>query len=431
MGQEMKHKHHHADMLSVEEARDKILDVFNPLDMKEIPVIESLNLTLAEDIHSTINIPPFNNSAMDGYALKASNIKNATCESPVYLKVRGTISAGELPTFSIDDGYAARIMTGAPMPNGADTVVPFEETTEMDIGNQKNQISDIGIKISANQGDDVRKSGKDVSEGDLILKKGTIIKSSTIGLISSIGNSTVKIHRKPEIAVLATGNELISPGSPPVSGKIYDSNTNSIIASIIEAGGIPKSLGIIKDDIDSLNEAIELAQNSDLVITSAGVSKGDYDIVKDVLSSKGKLNFWSVRMRPAKPLAFGLLSSGTPLIGLPGNPVSAFVAFEQFCRPAIRKMLGKKYISRPIIKATLKDSIKNYDSRRVYARVKVWQENNTYLAQTSGAQGSNILSSMAYANGLAICPETENSKNSGDNVDVIMIDWPEEIINDN
>ena len=166
-------------------------------------------------------------------------------------------------------------------------------------------------------------------------------------------------------------------------------------------------------------------------ITSAGVSKGDYDIVKDVLSSKGNLNFWSVRMRPAKPLAFGLLNSGTPLIGLPGNPVSAFVAFEQFCRPAIRKMLGKKYISRPIIKATLKDSIENYDSRRVYARVKVWQENNTYLAETSGAQGSNILSSMAYANGLAICPETEKSKKSGDSVDVIMIDWPEEITNDN
>ena len=175
MAQEKKHKHHHADMLSVGDARDKILDVFNPLDMKEIPVIESLNLTLAEDIHSTINIPPFNNSAMDGYALKASNIKKATYESPVYLKVIGTISAGELPTFSIDDGYSARIMTGAPMPKGADTVVPFEETTEMDITNQENQITEIGIKISANQGDDVRKSGKDVSEGDLILKKGTIM----------------------------------------------------------------------------------------------------------------------------------------------------------------------------------------------------------------------------------------------------------------
>jgi len=239
----------------------------------------------------------------------------------------------------------------------------------------------------------------------------------------------VPIHRRPKVAILSTGNELLNPGDHPVPGKIFDSNTNAIIASVIEAGGIPKSLGIIKDDIKSLNHAISLAKSSDIVITSAGVSKGDYDMVKDVLSSQGELNFWSVRMRPAKPLAFGILDSGTPLIGLPGNPVSALVAFEQFCRPAIRKMLGKKYTPRPVIKAVLQDTIENYDSRRVYARVKVWQENNKYLAETSGSQGSNILSSLAYANGLAICPENEQSKNYGDNVDVIMIDWPEEMIN--
>jgi molybdopterin molybdotransferase len=216
-------------------------------------------------------------------------------------------------------------------------------------------------------------------------------------------------------------------------GKIFDSNTNALIASVIESGGIPKSLGIVRDDVDSLTRAINIAKGSDLIITSAGVSKGDYDIVKDVLSSQGKLDFWSVRMRPAKPLAFGLLDSNKndskkiPLIGLPGNPVSALVAFEQFCRPVIRKMLGRKYKPRPTVKAILQDSIENYDSRRVYARVKVWQENNVYLTKTSGSQGSNILSSMAYANGLAICPENETSKNFGDIVDVIMIDWPEEI----
>ncbi|MFL2756869.1 MAG: gephyrin-like molybdotransferase Glp [Dehalococcoidia bacterium] len=425
------HGHTHADMLSVEEARDKILDSFISLGTEELPVIEALGLTLSEDIHSPINIPPFNNSAMDGYALKSENIKEASYDNPIHLKVAGTISAGEVPNFQVTDGHCARIMTGAPMPDGADAVVPFEETTEMDKDSFSKSKNKIGIKISVSVGNDVRKSGKDVATGDLILKKGTHIKPSTIGLISSIGKSKVPIHRRPQVAILSTGNELLNPGDNPVPGKIFDSNTNAIIASVIEAGGTPKSLGIIKDDIESLNYAISLAKNSDIVITSAGVSKGDYDMVKDVLSSQGELNFWSVRMRPAKPLAFGMLDSGTPLIGLPGNPVSALVAFEQFCRPAIRKMLGKKYTPRPVIKAVLQDSIQNYDSRRVYARVKVWQENNKYLAETSGSQGSNILSSLAYANGLAICPENEKSKNCGDNVDVIMIDWPEEMFNDN
>ena len=424
-----KHSHYHADMLSVEDARNTILESFNPLESNDIPAIDSLGLTLAEDLYSTVNIPPFNNSAMDGYAVKEEDIISATHETPTYLKVVGTISAGEIPEFTITNGYCARIMTGAPLPNGADTIIPFEETTEMDMQNPKDKIKDIGIKTYADIGSYVRASGKDVSEGDLILTKGITIKASTIGLISSIGKSSIKVHRRPHVTILATGNELIPPGHNPVSGKIYDSNTSALIASVIESGGIPRSLGIVKDDIKSLNQAIDIAKDSDLVITSAGVSKGDYDIVKDVLSSKGKLNFWSVRMRPAKPLAFGLLNSNTPLIGLPGNPVSALVAFEQFCRPVIRKMLGKKYIPRPVITATLQDSIENYDSRRVYARVKVWQENNVYLAKTSGSQESNILSSMAYANGLAICPENEKSKNPGDTVDVIMIDWPEEMIN--
>jgi len=427
------HTHHHIDMLSVEDARDRILQAFTPLESENCSLIDSLNRTLAEDLYSTISIPPFNNSAMDGYALKSKDIVGATPENPIYLKIIGTISAGTMPDFSVMTGFCSRIMTGAPIPDGADTVIPFEETTEMENDQPIQDLSYIGIKTSADIGNYIRQSGKDVTSGDLILNKGSLIKPSSIGLISSIGKLSIKVHRRPQVAILSTGNELIEPGQSLVLGKIFDSNTNALIASVIESGGIPKSLGIVRDDVDSLTRAINIAKGSDLIITSAGVSKGDYDIVKDVLSSQGKLDFWSVRMRPAKPLAFGLLDSNKndskkiPLIGLPGNPVSALVAFEQFCRPVIRKMLGRKYKPRPTVKAILQDSIENYDSRRVYARVKVWQENNVYLTKTSGSQGSNILSSMAYANGLAICPENETSKNFGDIVDVIMIDWPEEI----
>ena len=314
-------------------------------------------------------------------------------------------------------------MTGAPVPEHCDAVIPFEDTTEKDFS-KSGRLTEIGIRTSVSPGTNVRVKGKDIKEADSVLEEGHVITAATIGVLASMGMSHVRAIRKPVVSILSTGNELLSPGEKPAEGKIFDSNSSSIMASVIQLGAIPRYIGIARDEMGSVREKLREAMESDLVISSAGVSKGDYDMVKDVMSEHGDLQFWSVRMRPAKPLAFGTLNRGSktsvPLIGLPGNPVSSLVAFEQFCRPAILKMMGKTNLHRPTIQAVLKDSIVNYDSRRVYARVE--QTEDGYTAKTTGHQDSNILTSMVHANGLAICPEEEESKDPGDIVTVIMLD---------
>ena len=419
------HGHHHEDMLSVEEARHQILRVFSTLDVGTFPITDSLGLVIAENVRSRINIPPLDNSAMDGYAVRSEDVKAASPKNAVNLKIIETIPAGSLPTEPIESGHASRIMTGAPIPDLADAVVPFEETTEEDFLSTTD-IEEIGIKMAVPPGTNVRSKGKDIEKNDLVIEEGHIITPASVGVLASMGMSHVKAVRKPVISVLSTGDELLSPGQEPSGGKIYDSNSSSIVALISQLGAIPKYVGIAKDNMDSVRSKLAEAMGSDLIISSAGVSKGDYDMVKDVMSEHGDLQFWSVRMRPAKPLAFGILNKNSdkpvPLLGLPGNPVSSLVAFEQFCRPAILKMMGKTDLERPIIQAVLKDSIMNYDGRRVYARVVVTETESGFVAETTGNQDSNILTSMLKANGLAICPEDEKSKNPGDIVTVVMID---------
>lgn len=280
-------------------------------------------------------------------------------------------------------------------------------------------------------GCNVRPAGEDVGRGQLVLEAGAVVRAAEIGVMASLGMEMVSVIRSPVVAILATGDELAPAGHPLEVGKIYDSNSFSVAASVIACGGVPKLLGIAKDDIRDLNSKLEAAVGSDLIITSAGVSKGDYDIVKDVLTQRGDMNFWSVRMRPAKPLAFGHLRTDSgktvPLLGLPGNPVSAMVAFEMFARPAIRTMLGQRRLSRPTVEGVLTGPIYNADGRRVYARVEVERRNGAYYAKPSGPQGSNILTSMSRANGLAICPEGLSTKQAGERVRIIMLDWNEEV----
>ncbi|MDP6049869.1 MAG: molybdopterin molybdotransferase MoeA [SAR202 cluster bacterium] len=419
------HGHHHEDMLSVEEARDKILSQFGVLNAQNFLITEALGLVTSDQVRSEINIPPLDNSAMDGYAVMSRDVSTATYEHPVMLEILETIPAGSLPTKPLKTGAASRIMTGAPVPEHCDAVIPFEDTTEKDFS-KSGRLTEIGIRTSVSPGTNVRVKGKDIKEADSVLEEGHVITAATIGVLASMGMSHVRAIRKPVVSILSTGNELLSPGEKPAEGKIFDSNSSSIMASVIQLGAIPRYIGIARDEMGSVREKLREAMESDLVISSAGVSKGDYDMVKDVMSEHGDLQFWSVRMRPAKPLAFGTLNRGSktsvPLIGLPGNPVSSLVAFEQFCRPAILKMMGKTNLHRPTIQAVLKDSIVNYDSRRVYARVIVEQTEDGYTAKTTGHQDSNILTSMVHANGLAICPEEEESKDPGDIVTVIMLD---------
>ena len=438
--QEHEHRHIDEDMLSVEEAYRQIMACFGPLEPEEKPLLECLGQTLAAEIRSPLALPPLANSGMDGYAVRRADIGGAGEAQPRRLQVIGLVAAGQVSTQTVAPGTAIRIMTGAPLPAGADTVVPFEETDEVERRAAGRTLDEIDIRADLPLGCNVRPAGEDVQPGQLVLEAGTVIRPAEIGVLASLGLARARVIRRPLVSVLSTGDELESLGQPLAGGKIYDSNGFSVAASIIAAGGRPQTLGIARDNLADMRRKLEQVAGSDLLVTSAGVSKGDYDVVKDVLTERGDINFWSVRMRPAKPLAFGMLrddagaagATGTagkpiPLMGLPGNPVSAMVAFEMFARPAIRAMLGRQRLARPVVEGTLTGAIRNTDGRRVFARVEVERQNGVFYANPTGPQGSNILTSMSRANGLAVCPEDLPVKEAGERVSIIMLDWNEEV----
>ena len=420
------------DMLSVEEARDRILALVPVLEAEERPLLETMGQVLAQEVVAPFDVPAADNSAMDGYAVRYEDIRGATASQPKELPVIGHVAAGQLASQEVQQGTAIRIMTGAPIPSGADTVVPFEETDEEERKAAGRALDYVAIRQEAPQGASVRPAGEDVRKGDVVLPRGAVLRPSELGVLASLGYDRVRVIRRPVIAIVATGDELLEPGQPVSPGKIYDSNSYSVAASVTKYGGIPKILGIARDTLESMNRRLDEGLAADLLITSAGVSKGDYDMVKDVLAQRGEIAFWSVRMRPAKPLAFGILrgADGRPVphLGLPGNPVSAMVAFEELGRPALLKMMGRTRLDRPTIEAVLEEPILNHDGRRVYARAIVTRREGTYYARLSGPQGSNLLTSMARANGLAICPEDVPVMEAGQLVQVRMLDWGEEAL---
>lgn len=429
--QEHIHTHVEEDMLSVEDAYERVMAYFSPLEPEESPLMQAMGRVLAEDIYSPLNLPPLANSAMDGYAVLGKDIEGAGKNSPVQLEVIGLVAAGQVSSQRVTKGNAIRIMTGAPIPTGADTVVPFEETDEVQRRRAGQTLDQISILAGLPLGSNVRPAGEDVHDGELVLQAGTPIRAAEVGVLASLGLDRAKFIRSPLVSILATGDELTPAGQELSPGQIYDSNSFSVAASVLAAGGIPRLLGVARDNLEDLHGKLREADGSDLVITSAGVSKGDYDIVKDVLTQRGEMNFWSVRMRPAKPLAFGQLTAAdgkhVPLLGLPGNPVSAMVAFEMFARPAIRRMMGLRRLERPMVEGILTGPIHNYDGRRVYARVEVTRQDGVYYAAPAGPQGSNILTSMSRSNGLAICPEDLPKKDKGETVQILMLDWNEEV----
>jgi molybdopterin molybdotransferase len=416
-------------MISVEEALEKVLSYFDVLEAEDEFILDSLGRVLAEDIYSTINIPPMDNSAMDGYAVQAQSTVGATRSSPNILGVIGEVAAGYLTKEEVMPSTAIRIMTGAPIPKGADAVVQFEDTDEEIRKAQDQSLKEVGVLCEVEEGLNIRRMGEDISSGSLVLKKGTLLRPQEIGVLASLGREWVPVIRRPLVTILATGDELVDVGKPLPLGKIYSSNTYSLAAQVIRYGGIPKILGIAHDNVQELEDKIKQAQDADLLITSAGVSVGDYDIVKDVLAKQGEVTFWTVRMKPGKPLAFGVLRLGKstiPHLGLPGNPVSSMITFEQFARPAILKMLGRENLAKPTIHARSESRVKNTDGRRIFARVWVSKQEGQYLARVVGSQGSGILTSMAQANGLMIVPEDVPSVEVGDDVVVQMLDWNEE-----
>lgn len=417
-------------MVSVEEALQKILSCIEVLEPETKPILDCLGQVLAEDIRSTIDIPPLDNSAMDGYAVKAEDTHDASEASPKILSVTGKIAAGSMPRGEVKRGSAIRIMTGAPLPQGADAVVPFEDTDEVARKASHRDLSQIGILCEVREGTNIRRKGEDIANGSLVLKKGTVLRPSETGVLASLGHPAVAVIRRPVVSILATGDELTDIDQPLPAGKIYNSNTYTIAAEVRRYGGIAKILGIGRDSVRSLEQKIDEGLDSDMLITSGGVSKGDYDVVKDVLAKCGEITLQTVCMKPGKPLAFGMIGKGSRKIshlGLPGNPVSSMVTFEQFARPAILKMMGKSNLAKPSIRAIMEDDIVDTDVRRLFARVTVAKRNGKYYARVTGPQGSGILTSMVKANGLAVIPENTKRVKKGDIVEVQMLDWGEEV----
>ena len=418
-----------AAMISVEEARARILEHFAALEPVETPLLEAAGQVLAADVRGGFDIPPLPNTSMDGYAVRAADTAGATPASPLRLRVTGYLPAGSVYDGSVGPGEAVRIMTGAPIPDGADAIVPFEETDEEEQSTRWEDAprDDVRIDVAAAPGANVRPAGEDVRAGELVLRAGTILGPAQIGVLASLGLEQVTVTRRPRVAVLSTGDELLRPGEPLRPGAIYDSNGFSLASMVREMGAEPLVLDIAGDSVEALTARVrEGVADADLLVTSAGVSRGDFDVVKEVLAREGEVGFWTVRMRPGKPLAFGTFSAGervVPHLGLPGNPVSAMMTFELFGRPAVFTMLGKPQAwERPRVRAIAEERIGRPDERRFYARAIVERRDGRYHARLTGPQGSGVLTSFALANGIAVVPEDAPSVEPGDEVEVLLIE---------
>jgi molybdopterin molybdotransferase len=413
------------DDLTVAEALERVLAGVPVLPAEPVAISEALGRVLASPVVAADNLPPFANSAMDGYAVRAADVAWATRETPAVLQVVGEIAAGVDLDLALAPGEAARIMTGAPLPRGADAVVPVEATGEPWRNAHRPLPAQIEIFRTVAARDYVRYPGEDIEAGQEVLPAGHVLRPQEIGVLASLGVGHVMVIRRPRVAVLATGDELIAVEESLRPGKIRNSNAYTQEAQIRALGAVPVPLGIARDEVGDVRDKLQqgLESEVDLFVSSAGVSVGAYDVVKDVLETEGNVGFWRVRMRPGKPLAFGTYQ-GIPYIGLPGNPVSALVSFERFARPAILKMAGHTAWERPRLPVTLAGPLKS-DGRETYARAVVSRgTDGTYTARLTGEQGSHIMTSLVQANALVIVPEGMRDVSAGTQLEAMMIDWP-------
>jgi molybdopterin molybdotransferase len=401
-------------MITVEKALQAIFLNFHPLGLEKVNILDARARVIGEDVFATRNIPPADNSAMDGYAVRHIDTKGATRVSPLRLKVIEEISAGKVPQERLKKGEVSRIMTGALIPDAADAIVRQEDTKK--IGKT------VIIYTSVKEGQDIRFAGEDVQKEELVISKGSVVSPAQIGMLASLGRAFVSVYQKPRVAIIATGDELVDIENDPPPAKIVNSNSYSLAAQVVECGAIPLILGIAKDKKSELQEKFKTALHADLIISSGGVSVGDFDLVKDVMGEIGNaMHFWQVAMKPGKPLAFGAIKS-VPMFGLPGNSVSAMVSFEQFVRPYLLKMQGHTKIFRQTMKALSSQEIQKKKGVKHFIRAIVKKEKNQYMAAITGEQGSGILKSMVLANALIVLKENETKVKKGDPVTVQLLD---------
>lgn len=417
-----------AEYLTVQEALTAVLAGVSVLPAEQVPLLDALGRVLAQDVVAQDSLPPFANSSMDGYALIAADLAVATQQNPVTLHVVGDVAAGAMLDVQVERGTAVRIMTGAPVPPGADAVVPVEDTNEAWRERERPLPEQIQVFRSVQSGDYIRHPGEDIESGQTVLESGHILRPQEVGVLASLGVSYVSVIRRPKVAILATGDELLDVDHPLQPGKIRNSNGYTQAAQILALGAEPVQLGIAGDTETAVRQKLQagLEAHVDLFISSAGVSVGAYDVVKAVLEAEGSVGFWRVRMRPGKPLAYGTYH-GIPYLGLPGNPVSAMVSFERFARAAIRKMAGHTQQERPTLTVTVQNEIHS-DGRESYIRAIVSPDKDGYLATLTGDQGSHIMTSLVKANALLIVPEGVKHVPRGSSLKAWMIDWPETIL---
>ena len=394
-------------MLTVEEALEAILSRVSVIGTERVDVVGALGRVLAEAVVARREIPPWPNSSMDGYAVRAEDTGVGA-----RLAIVGRVEAGALPQRAVGRGEAMRIFTGAPLPEGADTVVPQEDVEAHD--------ARIELRGALERAAFVRPRGEDVRVGARVLEPGTLLTAAEIGLLATLGYGQVRVHRRPRVAILSTGNELADLGVEPGPGQIPNTNTYTLMAQVIEAGAEPINLGVVRDRLEAIEERIRAARDADVLVSSAGVSVGELDLVREALLRAGaELHLWQVSMRPGKPITFGSLAN-RPVWGLPGNPVSAMVTFELFVRPALLKMCGRRRLTRPRIRARALAPVPNSGSRRGYLRVSLERTASGFGARLTGEQGSAILSSMVAADGLAVvAPDTRVAP--GEDLEVIQL----------
>jgi molybdopterin molybdotransferase len=404
------------ELTSVDDHLARILEQIRPLPDFQQPLMETLGLAAAEDVTAPISLPSFDNSAMDGYAVSHADVVSATDETPVHLPVVGEIGAGQAHILALSPGTAAKIMTGAPVPAGADAVVPYEWT---DRG-----VAHVAISRAPTLGQHIRPAGEDVAEGDLLIECGTVLGPRHLGLLASVGRASVKSRPRPRVVILSTGTELREPGNPLGHDSIYDGNSFLLAASARRAGAIAYRVGIVPDEprafLDALHDQLVRA---DVVVTSGGVSQGDFDVVKEALAPLGTVWFGGVAMQPGKPQGFGVVGEDrTPIFTLPGNPVSAYISFEMFVLPALRKLMGMTPTSRPAVPARLTHPISSPPARRQFLRGELSHDGRGASVAPVGGHGSHLVGDLASSNALIVVPEATTSLPAGEMVQVLPLD---------
>jgi len=406
-----------ADRLSsVDEQVDRILESIQPLDPYDQPLLEALNLPVCERIVAPMDLPSFENSAMDGYAVYVDDVASASPDSPVHLPVVGEMAAGQTTMMALSPGTTVRIMTGAPVPEGADAIVPVEWT---DAG-----VAQVRITRAPRPGEHVRRAGEDVRTGDLLLEDGTILGPRQLGLLASVGRSQVRSRPRPRVVVMSTGAELREPGTTLGHDSIYDANSYMLAAAARSTGAIAYRVGIVSDDPREFEDALgDQLVRADLVVTSGGVSKGAYDVVKEVLSEFGTVSFGEVAMQPGKPQGFGFVGDdATPILTLPGNPVSSYVSFEVFAVPAIRRMMGRLPYRRPTVRAMCSTPFSSAPARQQYVRARFTIDPMGAHVTPVGGHGSHLMGDLSEANALIVVPADTTAVQGGDQVDVLVLD---------